>query len=228
MVDPALKYTRSLRGLQSLTMWPYNRLSHDDEIQRISCLPYILPPRFLDGHHPLSKLDLYNPALRSHYQVILTDSLEDSDFLPTLDMISLVPIPSVATLSLAMEPPVLFSFDVFPNLQSVELSSDLSVIWASDFFEELILRPNQWPFLEKISLSGLYLEWDILILMLERRNFVTESNVKRIKTLEFTNRLPYKLLYPITQLLKGKFVDRPPLIELSIEAIGNHLRDSTL
>ena len=64
-------------------------------------------------------------------------------------------------------------------------------------------------------------------MMLERRNFGTQENVKHIRTLELDVSLPYKLLYPITQLLKGKFPERPPLSEFAIDEIGKKLFDPT-
>lgn len=67
------------------------------------------------------------------------------------------------------------------------------------------------------------MEWDILILMLERRNLVAHQGTASIKFMNFDGLLPYKLLYSITRLLNGKFAERPPLEEFSIEAIGSQL-----
>jgi hypothetical protein len=119
--------------------------------------------------------------------------------------------------------PLLLDLGDLSSIQKVTLIGHPCATLASDFFEELLLQPNQWPSLETIVIRGDFMEWDILVLMLQRRNFVAKFKVKKINAVQFDGDLPYKLVYPISQLLKGTFPETNPLRELSIEEIGFRL-----
>ena len=69
------------------------------------------------------------------------------------------------------------------------------------------------------------MEWDILFLMLERRNFGFKS-VKRIRTVTFL--VPFFIRRTLTLLLAGEKGVRPPLKSISLEATREVLFDPTV
>jgi hypothetical protein len=134
-------------------------------------------------------------------------------------------LPNLRFLSLTTEKPLAWDLGLFPRLERIELSGYPSAILAGDFFEELLLQPGSCPFLEEVSLRGHYVEWDLLILLLERRNLLTKPGIARIKTIQVGNNIPYKLLHPISVLQRGKYSHRDSIEEFSSTAIGKLLWD---
>ncbi|KIM22276.1 hypothetical protein M408DRAFT_28825 [Serendipita vermifera MAFF 305830] len=132
---------------------------------------------------------------------------------------------TLTTLALRVDHPLMMDLSMLPVLTTIEFIGDPSATLASDFFEEIILRPNEWPLLEHVVIEGNYMEWDILLLMLQRRNFLANSDVKPIKSIELDSPLPYKLLYPMTQLLKGQRPEVLDLATISIQEIGDRMAD---
>jgi hypothetical protein len=91
---------------------------------------------------------------------------------------------------------------------------------ATAFCLHILYSPDICPQLEEVELTG-FVEWDILMLMLERRNFIRDG-VKRINTL----RLPLKpsfLEIPLALLLSGKYAERPSNKDLSTESVKEAL-----
>jgi hypothetical protein len=131
------------------------------------------------------------------------------------------PLPNLRTLSLTVENPVAWDLGLFPRLERIELSGNL----AEGFFEELLLQPGSCSFLEEIGLRGDYVEWDLLILLLERRNLVIKPGIARIKTIKVGSDLPYKLLHPLSALLGGKYPHRDSIDDFSSTAIGKLIWD---
>jgi len=129
------------------------------------------------------------------------------------------------TLSLRVENPVAWDLGLFPRLERIELSGDPSATLAGDFFEELLLQPGSCPSLEEVGIRGHFVEWDLLILLLERRNLVTKPGITRIKAIQVGSDIPYKLLYPLLALLRGKYPHRDSIDEFSGMAIGKMLWD---
>ena len=111
-----------------------------------------------------------------------------------------------------------------PSLRSVAIKSEESLDQnATTFCLSMLYFPDCCPLLEEVELSG-FVEWDILVLMLERRNFSTAS-VKRIHTLKLPLRPPH-LEGVISSLLNGKFTERPSNESLSTEGIREVLCSS--
>ncbi|KAG8819754.1 hypothetical protein FRC17_010342 [Serendipita sp. 399] len=94
-------------------------------------------------------------------------------------------------------------------------------VWQSEVLEQLIMVPATCSRLRKIEFITPYQEWDMLLLMLERRNFLRNPNVCPIQEIKFRFARPTrKLLLPISSLLAGKFVERLPIEEYSVTAVS--------
>ena len=141
-------------------------------------------------------------------------------------------LPNITSLVISTANPVSLDLGSLSRLQELEMRAPTynrySTHWASNVFEEILIRPQNAPALEKISLVGTFVEWDILLLMLERRNFLVQPGISLIKTLVVDNELPYRLLYPISELLGGRFVERDSNYSFSIEAIGERVWGQSL
>jgi hypothetical protein len=90
---------------------------------------------------------------------------------------------------------------------------------ASNFLVSLIVNPSACPVLAEIELDDLP-EWDLLFIMLERRNRIPISQgVARIETLILPSPIPPTLLAPLTEILAGRFTERPSNRDLSSSAL---------
>ncbi|KAG8825285.1 hypothetical protein FRC17_008756 [Serendipita sp. 399] len=99
-------------------------------------------------------------------------------------------------------------------------------MWPSEVLEQLIMVPATCSRLRKVEFITPYQEWDMLLLMLERRNFLRNPNVCPIQEIKFRFARPTgKLLLPISSLLAGKFVDRLPIEEYSVTAVSQSFAD---
>jgi hypothetical protein len=78
------------------------------------------------------------------------------------------------------------------------------------------------PSLQELHLEEC-LEWDLLILMLERRNFGLDG-VNRIHTVTLPF-VPFLIQQTLTLLLTGETAVRPPLESISLEATREVLFD---
>jgi hypothetical protein len=99
------------------------------------------------------------------------------------------------------------------------------------FCASLICEPCKYPHLEQINLDS-FLEWDLLYLMLRRRNFLQHPFVSRIKTLTLPLLLP-KFRPMFGALLEGRHISSVPLfwssmIQLSIQGGQSRLLDSQM
>ena len=78
-----------------------------------------------------------------------------------------------------------------------------------------ICEPTICPLLTELELDFIP-EWDLLFLMLERRNHLPQSlRISRLKTLLLPCPPPPHLLVPLTEILAGRFTVRPPNEDLS-------------
>ncbi|KIM21350.1 hypothetical protein M408DRAFT_29659 [Serendipita vermifera MAFF 305830] len=210
-VGPAVRYIQTLHNLRSLYFHPSVpsiRGIHcvTPDFERLAILPYRIPPVSMDWiqHQSLQQLSISPPTFLDP----LSPQTESDNTQP-LYSVSSTPILTVTSLNLSILNPLFFNFGCFPNLTSIGfygIIGELGLICIGDFLEELILQPRRWPSLESIDLSSHWVEWDLVILMLERRNLVSRGAVKAIKTLGYRG-LPYKLSYPISHLLQvGKIL----------------------
>ena len=228
----SLEYTKSLHSLRSLAIAPNikryaNPSSYEarDERGKQTWARYVPPVKFLDhvSHNSLRSLRVSTAAPPPHLSPLLDETLGGYRVVCPRYRISSKEIPSLTTLTLELDHPIRMDLTNLSNLESLTLIGHPCATWASDFFEELALQPALWPSLESIYIRGDYMEWDILVFMLQRRNLVVKSGLKRIASIKFDGDLPYKLMYPMSQLLRGLFPETLSLVEISIEEIANRL-----
>ncbi|PVF90967.1 hypothetical protein CPB86DRAFT_746114 [Serendipita vermifera] len=113
-------------------------------------------------------------------------------------------------------------------------SINLSVEWNSkhvdhtltSFLCELALRPGSYPILEKITLFECP-EWDILVIMLERRNLLADSYIQPITSLTVPGKCPSHIYQLISDLVEGKWLPRPTNKELSLAGNVKAILDPT-
>ncbi|KAG8769761.1 hypothetical protein FRC16_006573, partial [Serendipita sp. 398] len=123
---------------------------------------------------------------------------------------------SLVRLSISTGQPFQFSLKDLLALRELEFSYLTHNCWVGDILEQLIISPGICPFLHKLVFRRFYKEWDILFLVLERRNFLKDSKVSPIQEIEMPMTPPYRVLYPLTQLLGGMFPSY-----LSVEQYAN-------
>ncbi|KAG8817218.1 hypothetical protein FRC17_011325 [Serendipita sp. 399] len=115
-----------------------------------------------------------------------------------------------------------------PCLEELAMGDPLDMVtkypvWQSNILEQLIAEPKVCRHLRKLEFYSPYAEWDILILALERRNFLGDATIRLIDEIDFKFAQPSsKLLTPISSLLAGIFVERQPLHEYSFMAIAKN------
>ncbi|KIM19781.1 hypothetical protein M408DRAFT_30931 [Serendipita vermifera MAFF 305830] len=111
-------------------------------------------------------------------------------------------------------PDVQWDLPDFPALRRLHVGSQYAAP-ATEFLANLILEPKICGLLHEIELNFIP-EWDLLFLMLERRNYLPPSlGISRITTLILQSPIPPFLLAPLTYLLRGRFTERPSNLDLS-------------
>lgn len=95
----------------------------------------------------------------------------------------------------------------FPLVRKIKLGSTFMTIFdtgsISSLCEQIALNPTIFPALESLE-SAMIPEWDILMIMLERRNCSLDSGLTRITSLSFRALPPPFIARPLTQLLRGE------------------------
>jgi hypothetical protein len=100
-----------------------------------------------------------------------------------------------------------------PVLTSITIASGWYEPQGTMLCFALLYQPDQYPLLNEIRFQWCFPDWDMLFLMLERRNFMVNSEVSLIRriTLPF---VPSGLRTPLASLLRGIYTERPPNDEL--------------
>lgn len=93
------------------------------------------------------------------------------------------------------------------------------------FLVDMIMDPCICPTLTEIGLQFVP-EWDLLFLMLERRNRL--QGIARIQTLTLPSPIPLVLLEPLTDLLGGRVANRPSNWDLSFCGCMEEYFDPTM
>jgi hypothetical protein len=86
---------------------------------------------------------------------------------------------------------------------------------ADRLIKLLATESNSCPLLERIHFSQ-FPEWDLLFILLRRRNILNGPHVTPISFLSFPSKAPFFIIKPLRQLLKGMYPDIPPLRDLSL------------
>jgi hypothetical protein len=138
-----------------------------------------------------------------------------------------------------LEYPVLYELDLgihealkpvdvlsFSSLSSIRLTTEyFTNPEGNHLCTELLYNPEGCPSLQELHFQEC-LEWDILFLMLERRNFGLEG-VKTIHTVTLPF-IPFFIRQTLTLLLAGEKADRPVLESISLEVTREVLFDHTV
>ncbi|CAG8649253.1 5142_t:CDS:2, partial [Acaulospora colombiana] len=95
------------------------------------------------------------------------------------------------------------------------------------FVKEIAEAVDNYPCLEEIHMDECP-EWDILMIMLERRNILAGPGIKPIKRLILPSTCPYSISQLLPGLLAGKWVTRPSNFELSQAGNANYVLNSEI
>ncbi|KAG8799106.1 hypothetical protein FRC20_006236 [Serendipita sp. 405] len=124
---------------------------------------------------------------------------------------------TLVELSISIACPVRLQLELLPSLEEMTLGAALIGTWAGDILEQIIITPKICPKLHMITIKGMTVEWDILFLMLLRRNTLHDQIVSKIQRIRFPNWPPLGLLLPMCQLLRGRFI---PNLDLEAFSLG--------
>ncbi|CCA70063.1 hypothetical protein PIIN_04003 [Serendipita indica DSM 11827] len=107
------------------------------------------------------------------------------------------------------------------SLQSLKLITftAASAKISNEFLLHLILYPKHCPTLEQIEFQA-YPEWDLLFLMLERRNFLQDRDVTSIRTIGLPTTIGLILREPLLELLRGRYAKRLSNFEISMAGLA--------
>ncbi|KAG8843449.1 hypothetical protein FRB91_003349 [Serendipita sp. 411] len=140
---------------------------------------------------------------------------------------------SLTRLSILSKSPITLELKGLPGLEELEMGSNRAnhhwfdiheTFWQSDLIVQLAREPSICPLLRTIKFLTLFLEWDILIYLLERRIVYEDSNLHRIEKIGLGLGSPHiQFLAPLSALLAGVFFERLPLEEYSIMAIARQI-----
>ncbi|KAG8835524.1 hypothetical protein FRC17_002753 [Serendipita sp. 399] len=138
----------------------------------------------------------------------------------------LIPASSFGTLTSIHIPvhlPAHFRLASLPLLQTLQIHWNAESVWGCDLLEQIILTPRICPRLRSISIGSMPVEWDLVLLMLLRRNFLHDKSVSRIQAIRSHLQLPIPLAWLISNLLRCKLIQGLELEKFSIEKVGELL-----
>jgi hypothetical protein len=95
------------------------------------------------------------------------------------------------------------------------------------FCRNFAMNPSELPALENLCLYQLP-EWDIFFIMMDKRNVMKTQEVSKLKNIKLPNWYPKELLWPICELIRGKFATRPSNWDLSFAGNLELLEDVTM
>ncbi|KAG8823418.1 hypothetical protein FRC17_009341 [Serendipita sp. 399] len=138
----------------------------------------------------------------------------------------LIPASSFGTLTSVYIPvhlPTHFRLASLPLLQTLQIYWNVENVWGCDLLEQIILTPRICPGLRSISIDSMPVEWDLVLLMLLRRNFLHDKSVSRIQEIRLQLRFSIPLAWPISNLLRCRLIPELKVEDFSIEKVGELL-----
>ena len=178
-----------------------------------------------EGLASLNALDLHKLVV-SFRRVCDADSDESTRYNIVLDPWA---YPNLVELHLKLYGSIpRLQFSSFSQLIVIKLSSPRRVTNPIGIYLCLhfIYHPEHCPLLQELH-SDRYLEWDLLFLMLERRN-IGVTSAKQIHTVAFPF-VPFALRSYLARLLAGESIDQPPpSSSSSLEATREVIFDSNM
>ncbi|KAG8783491.1 hypothetical protein FRC15_005069 [Serendipita sp. 397] len=91
---------------------------------------------------------------------------------------------SLVQLSIDTGEPFHFSLQNLPTLRELSFGKSMHNCWIGDILEQWILQPRACPALRKLTFKGRCKEWDLLFLILERRNFLKDPTISPTQEIE--------------------------------------------
>jgi hypothetical protein len=158
----------------------------------------------------------------------LLNAFSERAFRPTLDpqdwpMLQIMSIPSSS-----LFPPMHKDFVYLKELTLTQLWDDME--WFGEkttrLCHRLASKPTILPALRSLTLHGTP-QWDIYLIMLNRRNIVASENVGKFEKLGLYEDFPEVLAHPLVDLVKGKFPKSVALYKLSVHSALSTIMDST-
>jgi hypothetical protein len=202
---------QTLDHLISLELCPSYRVSNN--LEYISCKEPL--------HLPSALLELKTSVTDEAFSRIFSESTECLTVTyarpSTVDPRYLHQWPVLRKVTLRYTDISFSGFDL-PQLHELTLHGppdSTSVDNISGFCAHLALYPSSCPYLENLSLYG-NPEWDILVLMLERRNIIRPSGTSPINRLELPAFCSREIRCILIELIQGRVPDRPSNFELSL------------
>ncbi|KIM22594.1 hypothetical protein M408DRAFT_28578 [Serendipita vermifera MAFF 305830] len=241
---PAL---RCFKNLEYLSLSLRTNVDNNDKIQAPLLQRRISFPSLLyieTGDYEIISL-LHTPKLhRLRFHHLSSMEIFERSDLPELCLLDISPNP-IDVMKLNVEPAhlpnlrelriiadhapilsVLPSFPSFPCLRSITWHSRTQMNPEGNRLCIIFLEnPGLCPSLEELHFND-YVEWDILFLMLQRRNFEVVG-VRMIHTVTMPF-VPLDFQDSFTDLLKGKYTYLPPDIDLSPESAREALCDPNM
>ncbi|PVF92880.1 hypothetical protein CPB86DRAFT_688451, partial [Serendipita vermifera] len=98
---------------------------------------------------------------------------------------------------------------------------------VTSFVRDIARSPESYPSLEELDF-GECPEWDIFAIMLERRNLLASRSVARITELTIYSPCSPQIYRVISQLVLGKWTERPSNSELSMAGNAEIILDFSL
>jgi hypothetical protein len=189
-------------------------------LKMVEALDTAFPEAF---HTPRLWSAIWRCGLSDHinmleYDNVRTLHMHDNDFRPHSTKFSRDHLPRLINLQIFLNGSRHVRLGSFLALTSISIES--SQAGVTSLCIALLYQPEDCPCLEDIEFLESAPEWDILFIMLERRNFLINPSVSRVRRIS----LPFisnELRAPLACLLRGKYTARPSNKDLSFkETLG--------
>ncbi|KIM20890.1 hypothetical protein M408DRAFT_29996 [Serendipita vermifera MAFF 305830] len=230
-IDETWSYISSLEQLHDLTVSNCGfHLSNSQGLIAMKYLLYVSWQVIPDSVVFFSKI--MAPSLLSLHMDITPKERNPVDTETTDYSIPEAAFPNLASLTVSIADSLSWNIGIYNNLRELKLRPGAlyvpGLMIRNDILETILMRPRDFPVLETIELSHLFFEYDILLLLLERKNIYAQPGISPIRKISVNNPLSYRLLYTITTLLRGKFPAREPNVAFSLDAVGQRMFDESL
>ncbi|KIM20892.1 hypothetical protein M408DRAFT_29998 [Serendipita vermifera MAFF 305830] len=227
-IDETWSFISSLKQLHDLEVSHCEfHLSNSRSVVNMDYLSSVIWPVEPDSVFFCSKI--VAPSLRS-FQIHIIAAEWTSVGADSMDYcIPETAFPNLASLTIIISKSLTWNIGICKSLRKLTIHSQIAyedeLMTGSEILEAILRRPRDFPALETIELGHLLFEYDILLLLLERKNINAQPGISPITTIFVNSPLSYRLLYPITTLLRGKFPDREPNVAFSLIAVGQRMFD---
>jgi hypothetical protein len=202
-------YAESLRNLENYSIQSWTSATGEGEQDRTIKLQAVKDLRFTGYDVFFVKLDC--PSLVRVKSDITNRSIEG--FILN-DALRMNPAPWQTVQHIELSDFRLTWWEVpLPNLETITVSYSRQLIQA------LANQPTAFPSLHHLRLRQVP-NWDILFILLERRNFRIDREVSMIKTLSLPSLPSPAILHPLVDRLRGLYSPRPSNFEISMDSIG--------